>query len=139
MVNKVTLIGRLGKDPETKYTPDGTMVVNFSLATGEVYKNKNGEKVARTDWHRIVVWGRLAEICGNYLTKGKLIYAEGKLQTRSWEDQNGNKHSVTEIVLLNMHMLEPRGGNGASDDGRGPDGDYPVTADGIPVDDDPPF
>jgi len=109
MVNKVILIGRLGADPEVRYTPDGTMVVNFRIATNETYKNKQGEKISKTEWHRIVVFGRLAEICGNYLGKGRLVFIEGKLQTRTWDDKDGNKRSTTEILASNMQMLESRG------------------------------
>lgn len=109
MVNKVILIGRLGKDPEVRYTPDGAMVTNFTLATDESYKDKNGEKVQKTEWHRIVTYRKLAEICGNYLVKGKLIYIEGKIQTRSWEDKEGVKRSTTEIVANDMKMLDSKG------------------------------
>ena len=143
MVNRVILVGRLGRDPEVRYLPDGTMVVNFTMATGEIYKNKQGEKVAKAEWHRIVAFGKLAEICGNYLTKGKLIFLEGKLQTRTWDDKDGNKRSLTEILASNMQMLESKG-NGAADDGRGPEGDYPAPGGGYgmggPIpDDDVPF
>ncbi|PKN69813.1 MAG: single-stranded DNA-binding protein [Deltaproteobacteria bacterium HGW-Deltaproteobacteria-10] len=109
MVNKAILIGRLGKDPEVRYTPDGTMVTNFTMATDENYKDKNGEKVQKTEWHRIVTYRKLAEICGNYLTKGKLVYIEGKIQTRTWEDKEGVKRSTTEIVASDMKMLDSRG------------------------------
>ncbi|HNZ64855.1 MAG TPA: single-stranded DNA-binding protein [Smithella sp.] len=109
MVNKVILIGRLGKDPEVRYTPDGTMVTNFNLATDEQRKDKNGEKIQRTEWHKIVTWGKLAEICGNYLVKGKLIYIEGRIQTRSWEDKEGMKRFTTEIIASNMMMLDSKG------------------------------
>lgn len=138
MVNKVILIGRLGADPEVRYTPDGTMVVNFRIATDETYKNKQGEKVSKTEWHRIVVFGRLAEICGNYLGKGRLVFIEGKLQTRAWDDKDGNKRSLTEIIASNMQMLESKG------QGRGQDAvmDEPMPAYGLgePMpDDDVPF
>ena len=138
MVNKVILIGRLGADPEVRYTPDGTMVVNFRIATDETYKNKQGEKVSKTEWHRIVVFGRLAEICGNYLGKGRLVFIEGKLQTRTWDDKDGNKRSLTEILASNMQMLESKG------QGRGQDAvmDEPMPAYGLgePMpDDDVPF
>lgn len=104
------LIGRLGADPEARSTTNGSTVVTFNLATDESYKDKNGQKVDRTDWHRIVVWDKLAEICKQYLTKGKLIYIEGKLQTRSWEDrETGKKNYTTEIVASDMKMLESRG------------------------------
>ena len=109
MVNKALLIGRLGADPEVRYTPDGTMVVNFRLATDLQWKDKNGEKLQRTEWHRIVAYGKLAEICSNYLSKGKLIFIEGRIQTRSWEDKDGVKRSTTEIVASNMQMLDSKG------------------------------
>jgi len=109
MVNKALLIGRLGADPEVRYTPDGTMVVNFRLATDLQWKDKNGEKIQRTEWHRIVAYGKLAEICSNYLSKGKLIFIEGRIQTRSWEDKDGVKRSTTEIVASNMQMLDSKG------------------------------
>ena len=112
MVNKVILVGRLGADPEVRYTPDGTMIVNFRIATDETYKNKQGEKVSKTEWHRIVVFGRLAEICGNYLGKGRLVFIEGRLQTRTWDDKDGSKRSLTEILANNMQMLEPKGQSG---------------------------
>jgi single-strand DNA-binding protein len=109
MVNKVILIGRLGKDPEVRYTPDGTMVTNFNLATDESYKDKNGERVSKTEWHRIVTYRKLAEICGNYLVKGKMVFIEGKIQTRSWEDKEGVKRQTTEIVASDMKMLDSKG------------------------------
>jgi single-strand binding protein len=109
MVNKAILVGRLGADPEVRYTQDGTMVTNLRLATSERWKDKSGERAERTEWHRIVTFGKLAEICGNYLSKGSLIYIEGRIQTRSWEDRDGNKRYTTEIVALNMQMLEPKG------------------------------
>jgi len=115
MVNKVILIGRLGKDPEVRYTPDGTMVTNFNLATDEQRKDKNGEKIQRTEWHKIVTWGKLAEICGNYLVKGKLVFVEGRIQTRSWEDKEGVKRYTTEIIASNMQMLDSKGQNKTSD------------------------
>ena len=111
MVNKVILIGRLGKDPEVRYTPDGAMVTNFNLATDEQWKDKNGEKIQKTEWHKIVTFGKLAEICGNYLVKGKLIFIEGRIQTRSWEDKDGNKRFTTEIIAANMQMLDSKGQN----------------------------
>lgn len=109
MVNKVILVGRLGADPEIRHTPGGTMVTNFRIATDEYGKDKNGERVQRTEWHRLVAFGKLAEICGNYLSKGRLIYVEGGLRTRSWEDKDGVKRSTTEIVVSNMQMLETKG------------------------------
>ena len=109
MVNKAILVGRLGADPEVRYTQDGTMVTNLRLATSERWKDKSGERAERTEWHRIVTFGKLAEICGNYLSKGSLIYIEGRIQTRSWEDRDGNKRYTTEIVALNMQMLDSKG------------------------------
>ena len=109
MVNKAILIGRLGRDPEVRVTPEGTMVTSFTLATDEQWKDKNGEKVQRTEWHRIVTWGKLADICGQYLVKGKLVYIEGRIQTRSWEDKEGMKRSTTEIIASDMKMLDSRG------------------------------
>jgi single-strand DNA-binding protein len=104
-VNKVILVGRLGKDPEVKYTQGGTPIARFSLATDETWKDQGGEKQQRTEWHSIVAWSKLAEICGQYLTKGRLIYIEGRLQTRTWEDKDGNKRSTTEVRADNMVML----------------------------------
>jgi len=109
MVNKALLIGRLGADPEVRYTPDGMMVTNFRLATDLQWKDKNGEKLQKTEWHRIVAYGKLAEICSNYLSKGKLIFIEGRIQTRSWEDKDGVKRSTTEIIAANMQMLDSKG------------------------------
>jgi len=109
MVNKVILIGRLGADPEIRFTPDGTMVANLRLATDESYKNKDGEKVQKTEWHRIVAFRKLAEICQSYLSKGKQIYIEGRLQTRTWDDKDGVKRSTTEIIASNMRMLDSKG------------------------------
>lgn len=104
MVNKAILVGRLGRDPEVRYTQDGTMVTSFSIATDESFKNKAGEKEKRTEWHRISSFGKLAEICGNYLTIGSLVYCEGRLHTNSWE-KDGHKFYSTEIVLQQMKML----------------------------------
>lgn len=108
MINKVTLIGRMGKDPDVRYTPDGAMVTNFSIATDEHWKDKNGEQVQKTEWHKIVTFGKLAEICGNYLKKGSLVFVEGKIQTRSWEDKEGVKKYTTEIVANEMKMLDSK-------------------------------
>ena len=90
-VNKVIILGRLGQDPELKYTAGGSAVCNFSLATSESWTDRNGQKQEKTEWHRVVVWGKLAELCNQYLSKGRQAYVEGKLATRSWEDQNGQK------------------------------------------------
>ena len=108
-VNKVILVGNLGKDPELRYTPSGTAVCTFSLATTDRFKNKQGEQQERTEWHNIVVWAGLAEICGKYLTKGKQIYIEGRIQNRSYDDRDGNKRYITEIVANEMQMLSRAG------------------------------
>ena len=118
-INKVILIGNLGKDPEVRYTPSGAAVANFSIATSEEWKDKNtGEKQERTEWHRIVAFGRLGEICGEYLHKGKQVFIEGRLQTKAWEDRDGNKRWTTEIVALGMQMLgsATKGGRAESSD-----------------------
>lgn len=107
-VNKVILIGNLGKDPELRYTPGGQAVTNFSIATAERWKDKDGQNQQRTEWHNIVAWGRQAEIANEYLKKGSPVYIEGRLQTRSWEDKDGNKRSVTEIVTQRLQLLGRR-------------------------------
>jgi single-strand DNA-binding protein len=108
-INKVILIGRLGRDPEVRYMQDGTAVANFSIATSEEWKDKaTGEKREKTEWHRIVAFRRLGEICGEYLSKGRQVYIEGKIQTRDWEDKDGNKRYTTEIVASQMQMLGSR-------------------------------
>jgi len=115
-INKVILIGRLGRDPEIRYTPDGTAVANFSIATSDEWKDKNtGEKRERTEWHRIVAWRRLGELCGEYLSKGRQVYVEGKLQTRSWEQDGVTRYS-TEIVASDIQFL---GGREPGDTNRG--------------------
>lgn len=108
-VNKVILVGRLGRDPETRYTSSGQAVCNFTMATDETFKDRSGERQKRTEWHRIVLWSKLAEISQQYLKKGTLVYIEGRLQTRQWDDRSGNKRSTTEIVATTMRMLSPRG------------------------------
>ena len=118
-VNKVILLGRLGKDPEMRYAPSGTAVANFSLATNHSTKDQDGNFTDKTEWHRVVCLGRLAEIAGEYLTKGKQVYVEGRLQTRSWEDQQGQTRYMTEIVASEMTMIGGRGESGESDDNSG--------------------
>ncbi|MFH1502466.1 MAG: single-stranded DNA-binding protein [Candidatus Eisenbacteria bacterium] len=118
-VNKVILIGNLGGDPELRQTPSGTSVATFTLATNETWNDKDGQKQERTEWHRIVAWSRLAEICGQYLRKGRQVYIEGRLQTRSWEDKQGNQRKTTEVIAQNMQMLGgrgPEGGGGEQDE-----------------------
>jgi single-strand DNA-binding protein len=113
-VNKVILVGNLGRDPEVRYSPSGQAVANVTLATSESWKDKTtGEKQERTEWHRIVFFGRLAEIAGEYLKKGAQIYIEGRLQTRKWQDKDGNDRYTTEIVANDMQMLGSRSGAGA--------------------------
>ena len=114
-LNKVMLIGNLGKDPEIRYTSNGTAVANFSMATAEKFKNKNGEWEEKTEWHNVTLWGRLAEIAGEYLAKGKPVYVEGRLRTRKWQDRDGNDRYTTEIVGEKMQMLG--GGNGNDREG----------------------
>ncbi|MBN1962123.1 MAG: single-stranded DNA-binding protein [Deltaproteobacteria bacterium] len=108
-VNKVILIGNLGADPELRYTPGGQPVANFRIATSDTWIDKQGQKQERTEWHRIVAWGKLAELCGEYLTKGRQVYIEGKLQTRQWEDRDGNKRYTTDIVARELTFLGNRG------------------------------
>jgi single-strand DNA-binding protein len=139
-LNKAILIGRLGSDPEIRYTPSGVAVANFSIATSEEWKDKDtGEKKERTEWHRIVAWRKLGEICGEYLSKGKQVYVEGRIQTRSWEDKDGNKKYTTEIVANDVQFLgsrdmtdsgRPKGGGGGDSQGAPGPG---------PEDDDIPF
>ena len=120
MINKAILVGRLGKDPEVRYTPEGMMVTTFTLATDEQRKDKNGERVRMTEWHRVVTFGKLAEICGKYLAKGKLVFVEGRIRTQAWEDKEGNKRYITEIEASDMKMLG----------GPGPEGRKPKEAAG---------
>lgn len=108
MVNKVILIGNLGKDPEVRKTKNGTAVCNFPLATSDKYKDKNGEKQEKVEWHNLVAWDKKAELCEKYLTKGSQIYAEGKLSTKSYEDKEGNKRYKTEVVLTNVTFLKTK-------------------------------
>jgi single-strand DNA-binding protein len=114
-LNKVMLIGHLGADPETKVLPSGQTVANFSIATSESYKDQSGNLVEKTEWHKIVVYGKLAEICKQYLKKGKQVYLEGKIQTRSWDDKTTNKKAyMTEIICNEMQMIGAREGGGMS-------------------------
>jgi single-strand DNA-binding protein len=118
-VNKVILIGNLGADPEIRYTSNGTAVANFRLATTERWNNPTGEKEERTEWHRIVAFGKLGEICGEYLAKGKQVYIEGRIQTRTWEDKDGNQRTTTEIIATGMQMLGAGPGGGGQVHGKG--------------------
>jgi single-strand DNA-binding protein len=108
MVNKVILIGRLGRDPELRRTASGSAVANFSVATDETWVDANGQKQTRTEWHNIVAWRRLGEICAEFLKKGRLVYIEGKIQSREWDDRDGNKRRTTEIIASAMQMLESK-------------------------------
>lgn len=115
-INKVILIGNLGNDPEVKYMPNGNAVANVSVATTESWKDKNsGEKVEKTEWHRVVLFGRLGEIAGEYLKKGSKVYIEGRLQTRKWQGQDGQDRYTTEIVANDMQMMDSRGGGAPGD------------------------
>jgi len=123
-VNKAILVGNLGRDPELRQTPNGQSVVNFTLATSETWTDKSGERVERTEWHRIVAWGKTAEMCNQYLSKGRTVYIEGRIQTREWEDKDGNKRYTTEINANTVNFIGPRtdgGGSGGSSSG-GPSG-----------------
>jgi single-strand DNA-binding protein len=111
-VNRVILVGRLGRDPETRYTGGGQAVANFSVATDETYKDKAGDRQKRTEWHKIVVWGKQAEIAQQYLKKGSLIFIEGRIQSREWQDKEGQKRTSFEIVANNFRMLGGRGDGG---------------------------
>ena len=136
MINKVILVGRLGKDPEIKSTPGGTTVAKFTMATDEKFTDKSGEKQVRTEWHNIVAWARLAEICGQYLRKGSLVYIEGSIRTDSWEDkESGQKRYRTEIVAREMKMLE-RKRDGEEGGGYGARRPAAATAGGPPEEED---
>ena len=143
-VNKAILDGNLGKDPELRYTPSGAAVCTFSLATTDRFKNKQGEQQERTEWHNIVVWAGLAEICGKYLTKGKQVYIEGRIQNRSYDDRDGNKRYITEIVASEMQMLSRAGDQGGGGGGGRPERSAEEPSQGSPEqsfnpDDDIPF
>jgi len=147
-VNKAILVGNLGRDPELRTTPNGQSVVNFTLATSETWTDKSGERVERTEWHRIVVWGRTAEMCNQYLSKGRTVYVEGRIQTREWEDKDGNKRYTTEINANTVNFIGPRGSSGGGDSGGGATGGGagssgggggPAGDPGPPADDNIPF
>ncbi len=121
-VNKVILVGNLGRDPELRYIPSGQAVANFTLATNERWRDKEGNNQERTEWHRIVVWGKSAENCAQFLQKGRSVYVEGRLQTREWEDKDGNKRQTTETIAQTVQFLGGRGGAGG-ESGGGPTGE----------------
>jgi single-strand DNA-binding protein len=116
-LNKVILIGRLGQDPVLRYTPSGNAVANFSIATSENWNDKEGQRQERTEWHRLVVWGKVAELCGQYLAKGREVCVEGKLQTREWSDRDSNKRTTTEVVATQVTFLGSRNDNGGGGGG----------------------
>jgi single-strand DNA-binding protein len=116
-VNKAIILGNLGKDPEMRYTQSNTAVTNFTVATTDTWSDKNNQKQEKTEWHRVVAWGRLGEICNQYLHKGKQVYIEGRIQTNEWEDQQGNKRYTTEIVAQTMQMLGRAGEGGGGGGG----------------------
>jgi single-strand DNA-binding protein len=130
-VNKVILVGRLGRDPETRYTSAGQAVANFSVATDESYKDRNGERQKRTEWHKIVVWGKQAEIAQQYLKKGSLIFIEGRIQSREWQDKEGQKRTSFEIVASNFRMLGGRAEGAAAAGGAGMGGGLARTSDDV--------
>jgi single-strand DNA-binding protein len=155
-VNKVILVGNLGRDPEVRYTPGGQAVANFTVATNDAWTDKSGQKQERTEWHRIVVWAKLAELCGEYLSKGRQVYLEGRLQTREWTNKEGAKQYTTEIVANQVVFLsggergQGRGASRAASSGAGGGEDYaqqpppfeePMVAasGGKPAEDDIPF
>jgi len=159
MLNKVMLIGNLGADPETRFTQDGTCVCNLRVATTEKFKNRNGERQERTEWHRVVMWGKLGEIANQYLSKGSRVYIEGKIETRKWQNRDGNDQYTTEIRANEMKMLgggtgagggasgnqnqgsssfPSQGGGGSAPKGNDPFASTPDFGD-VPVDDDIPF
>ncbi len=125
-VNKVILIGNLGKDPDLRNFEGGNVVANFTLATTEVYRDRTGNKVEQTEWHNIAMWGKLAEIAGKILRKGAKVYIEGRIKNRSWDDRDGNKRYITEIVAENFTLLGPRPG-GTTNAGSGTGTDYEMT------------
>jgi single-strand DNA-binding protein len=127
-VNKVILIGNLGRDPEVRYLPSGDAVANFSMATTEKWKDKSGEMQEQTEWHRISFFGRQAEICGEYLKKGSSVYVEGRLQTRKWTDKEGHERTTTEIRGDRMQMLSGRGGGSGGSESMAREPREPATA-----------
>jgi single-strand DNA-binding protein len=145
-VNKVLLIGRLGNNPEIRYTNTGTAVANFNLATSETWNDKNGQRQERTEWHRVVVWGKLAELCEKYLAKGRQCFVEGRLQTRSWDDKDGNKRYTTEVVATTVQFLGGANAQPSSHAGMhepaaemGGGGDSPQVQDSAFTEDEIPF
>lgn len=131
-VNKVILIGRLGRDPEVRYTQGGQAVGNFTLATNESWTDKGGQRQERTEWHKVVAWGKLAEQCRDFLAKGRQVYIEGRMQTRQWDDKEGQKRSTTEVVASQIVFLDRREGGGDDGVSGSAEGDPGLTDDDIP-------
>lgn len=138
-VNKVILIGNLGRDPEVRYTQNGTAVANFTLATNEVWNDKSGARQEKTEWHRIVVWGKQAEIAREHLSKGKQVYIEGSIQTRQWDDREGNKRTTTEIKAQRLMMMGRADAGESRMNAAAPPPDAGGDEPGPPPDDDIPF
>jgi len=143
-VNKVILVGNLGKDPEVRYTQTGSAVANFSIATSEQWNDRDGKKQERTEWHNIVVWGKTAEHCGQYLSKGRQVFIEGSIRTRSYDDKSGNKRYITEIVAQRVQFLGGGGGTRVPQGGMDSGGVDDMAMGGMgggqpPSDDDIPF
>ncbi|PZP64430.1 MAG: single-stranded DNA-binding protein [Azospira oryzae] len=138
-VNKVILIGNLGGDPEVRYFPDGTAIAHASVATSDVWKDKNGEKQERTEWHRVAFFGKLAEIAGQYLRKGSQVYVEGSIRTRKWQDKDGKDRYVIEIVASEMRMLGGKAKDSLQQDAVRPATSQPAQKDLLPENDDVPF
>ncbi len=141
MINKVILVGNLGADPEIRYTQGGTPVANFNIATTESWRNQDGGKEEHTEWHKIVVWRKLAEICGEYLSKGSKIYLEGRIRTRKWQDRDGNDRYTTEIEARDIQFLSTRGGGtgGSTGSSQGQDQGQSYSEPPPGVGDDVPF
>jgi single-strand DNA-binding protein len=139
-VNKVILIGNLGKDPEIRYTPNGRAVARFPIATSEMWTGADGNRQERTEWHNIIVWGKQGETCGQYLAKGRQVFIEGSIRSRSFDDKNGNKRYVTEIVAQRVRFLGGGGGTRVAPEAEsGLAGEAPAAGDTAPFDDDIPF
>ncbi|RMD98260.1 MAG: single-stranded DNA-binding protein [Calditrichaeota bacterium] len=138
-INKVILIGRLGSDPDLRYTPSGQAVATLSLATNFVWKDKDGNQQEKTDWHRVVLWRRQAEVAGEYLKKGSLVYVEGRLQTRSWEGKDGNTRYTTEVVANTLKFLDSRGTSSPAEPPLPPPSDEDIPPESMTGEEDLPF
>ena len=138
-VNKVVLIGNLGKDPEIRYTQGGDPIANFSLATSEAWTDKSGQKQERTEWHNVVVWGKQAETCGQYLAKGRQVYVEGSIRTRQYDDKDGNRRYMTEVIAQRVQFLGGGGGGRGAEARGGTADEPPAPAPAAAEDDDVPF